>query len=158
PYNRTTVNPQNSSGQALDTDEQRMAFTGLLNALDGRGDKFSALDIWQWGMQGSNGSLWNINTQAPDQPNNLALAQMLSAFVGTAGYPLAGDFNRDGVVDMSDYVVWRNNLGKSVLAYDGADGDGNGVIDANDYAIWRSSFGSTSGSGAYVISAVPEPS
>jgi hypothetical protein len=155
PYNRTSVNPGNSSG-ALDTDEQRMAFTGLLNALDGQGNRLTTMDIWQWGMPGSNGSLWNINTTAPDQPNNLALAQMLSSYVGTAVYPLAGDFNRDGIVDMSDYVMWRENVGKYVLAYSSADGDGNGVVDANDYSIWRAHFGQVAGSGA-LAATVPEP-
>ena len=93
-----------------------MAFQGLINALDGRGSTLQAADIWQWYMDGSGGSLWNIDNTPPiDQPNNQALAQMLSSFVGTAVYPLAGDFNRDGVVDMRDYVMWRDNLGKNVL-------------------------------------------
>jgi hypothetical protein len=82
---------------------------------------------------------------------------MLSSFVGTAVYPLAGDFNRDGVVDMRDYVVWRDYLGKNVLGYSGADGDGNGVVDANDYSVWRANYGVGSGSGTSVVAAVPEP-
>lgn len=156
PYNHTSVNPQTSSG-TLDTDEQRMAFTGLLSALDGQGNRVTTTDIWQWGMPGSNGSLWNINTSAPDQPNNLALAQMLSSFVGTAVYPLAGDYNHDGVVDTRDYVMWRNSMGSNVLAYSGADGDGNGIVDANDYSIWRANFGNGAGSGVGGAAEVPEP-
>jgi hypothetical protein len=155
PYNRTSVNPGNSSG-TLDTDEQRMAFTGLLSALEGQGNRLTTMDIWQWGMPGSNGSLWNINTSAPDQPNNLALAQMLSSFVGTAVYPLAGDYNHDGVVDTRDYVAWRNSVNSNVLPYSGADGDGNGIVDANDYSIWRSHFGQAAASGT-LAGSVPEP-
>ncbi len=155
PYNRTTVNPQNSSGQAVDTDEQKMAFNGLINALDGRGDKFPAMDIWQWGMSGSDGSLWNMDTTVPaNQPNNVPAAQWLASFVATGILPLAGEYNRDGVVDAADYVLWRKNSGKNVLQYSGADGDGSGIVDLVDYNVWRAHLGAGSGVGAAV--AVPE--
>jgi hypothetical protein len=134
-----------------------MAFNGLLNALDDRGDKFKALDIWQWGMPGSDGSLWNINTVNANQPNNTALAQYLASYLATKVLPMAGDYNRDGIVDMRDYVVWRANEGAYVLQYSGADGDGNGSVDANDYDIWRSNFGLGGGGGAAVPGEVPEP-
>jgi enediyne biosynthesis protein E4 len=55
---------------------------------------------------------------------------------------LPGDFNTDGKVDMSDYVVWRMYLGT--------------VFTQDDYSTWRQYFGKTLaglGSG----SAVPEP-
>ena len=52
---------------------------------------------------------------------------------------LAGDYNRDGVVDAADYVVWRKTLGSDTeLA---ADGSRNGVIDPADYELWRANFG-----------------
>ena len=38
-----------------------------------------------------------------------------------------GDFNRDGTVDASDYVLWRKTLGSTVTLFTGADGDGDGV-------------------------------
>jgi hypothetical protein len=157
PYNRTTVNPQNSSGQSVDTDEQKMAFNGLMNALDGRANKFLATDIWQWGMLGSDGSLWNMDTTLPaNQPNNVPASQWLASFVGTADYPLPGDFNRDAVADAGDYIAWRKNQGKYVLQYSGADGSGNGIVDQTDYDIWRAHFGSPGGSGA-TSAAIPEP-
>jgi hypothetical protein len=158
PYNRTTVNPQNSSGQAVDTDEQKMAFNGLMNALDGRANKFLAVDVWQWGMPGSDGSLWNMDATLPaNQPNNVPVSQWLQQFVGSAVYPLAGDYNRDAAVDAADYVLWRKNGGKFVLQYSGADGNGNGVIDQADYNAWRARFAGTSGSGV-ATAEVPEPS
>ena len=158
PYNRTTINPQNSSGQSVDADEQKMAFNGLMNALDGRGSKFLAVDVWQWGMPGSDGSLWNMDTTLPaNQPNNVSTSQWLAQFVGTAVYPLAGDYNRDADVDAADYVLWRKNSGKFVLQYSGADGDGNGFVDQADYNAWRAHFAGTSGSGSGSASAVPEP-
>jgi hypothetical protein len=156
-FNNSSAAPQTTSG-SVDTAEQRMAFQGLINALDGRGSTLQAADIWQWYMDGSGGSQWNIDTTPPlDQPNNQALALMLQQFVGTATLPMAGDYNRDGVVDAQDYVVWRSSLGKYVLQYSGADGDGDGIIDANDFDVWRSHFGNESGGGAGLSAAVPEP-
>jgi cyclophilin family peptidyl-prolyl cis-trans isomerase len=77
-----------------------------------------------------------------------------------------GDYNRDGIVDSADYIVWRNSRGTSVtigsLAGNGADGDRSGVIDNNDYLIWRANVGnvrgiSSSGSGSGEGTSVPEP-
>lgn len=124
PYNRTAVNPQNSAG-TVDTDEQVMAFKGLNRALDGRKEDLGAIHVWQWGMEGSNGSLWNIAAGGPaDQPNNVALGQWLSGFVSAPA--LAGDFNRDGAVNAADYTVWRDNTDP-----------------ARDYQVWTERFGDT---------------
>jgi hypothetical protein len=62
---------------------------------------------------------------------------------------LPGDFNHDGTVDASDYVVWRKGLGT--------------VFGSDDYDVWRAHFGQTAGAGAAFPSteplsaAVPEP-
>lgn len=78
---------------------------------------------------------------------------------------LAGDFNKNGVVDAADYVVWRNTLNQTGVGLP-ADGNNNGVIDSGDYTVWRSNFGHTgsgsaSGAGASVLNnvagGVPEP-
>ena len=70
-----------------------------------------------------------------------------------------GDYNRNGIVDAADYIVWRKTSGQtgSGLA---ADGNGNNKIDTGDYDVWRAHFGQTfPGSGASTIekAAVPEP-
>ena len=74
---------------------------------------------------------------------------------------LAGDYDGNGIVDASDYIVWRSTLGTTVPAHSGADGDGDGMIGAGDYQIWSGNFGATSpgsGAGAFSLKAVPEPS
>jgi hypothetical protein len=71
--------------------------------------------------------------------------------------PLPGDYTRDGKVDASDYVVWRDTLGTSATFFSGADGNGSGAIDAGDYGVWRANFGRPSGGAAAGVSAVPEP-
>jgi hypothetical protein len=66
---------------------------------------------------------------------------------------VAGDYNGNGVVDMADYVLWRNGgpLQNEVSS--------TGTVDAADYDAWRTRFGNTSGAGSSLASgtAVPEP-
>jgi subtilisin-like proprotein convertase family protein len=78
---------------------------------------------------------------------------------------LEGDYNRDGLVDNSDYIIWRRALGSTVPNFDGADGSGNGIVDQADFDVWRANFGRTlpppPGSGSLVAqgsttSATPE--
>lgn len=79
-----------------------------------------------------------------------------SFFASTAPF-LPGDFNDDGVVNLADYTVWRNNLGASAgsLAND-IDG---GVIDTRQYETWKASFGGNLPSTASLSQShtVPEP-
>lgn len=73
---------------------------------------------------------------------------------------VAGDYNNDGMVNLADYTVWRDSLGGTTLANEGA-GISPGVVDAADYTFWKSRFGATSGAGAGALAAapasVPEP-
>jgi hypothetical protein len=69
---------------------------------------------------------------------------------------LAGDYNLDGLVDLRDFTVWRNNLGRAVAPYAGADGDGNGFINREDYLVWKRNFDGSLPS-ALEISAQPIP-
>ena len=63
-----------------------------------------------------------------------------------------GDYNKNGVVDAADYVLWR----KGDLA---ADSNGDTVVDQTDYDFWRARFGNPNpGAGAGLSStSVPEP-
>jgi hypothetical protein len=61
----------------------------------------------------------------------------------TAVASIAGDFNRDAVVDAADYALWRDGLGTTFMP--------------SDYNVWRSHFGQTAGSGSFALGAVPEP-
>ena len=72
---------------------------------------------------------------------------------------LAGDFNRDGVVDAADYLVWRENLGRAETAI-GSAGDGQNGVDAGDLTVWRSNYGRTAetASSTTTSTRVPEPS
>jgi hypothetical protein len=68
-----------------------------------------------------------------------------------------GDYNKNGIVDAADYVIYRKTLGQTGAGLP-ADGNGNGSVDPGDYTFWRARFGNTSGAGSGAISsAVPEP-
>lgn len=68
---------------------------------------------------------------------------------------LAGDYNDDGVVNLADYTVWRDNLGSQVeLPNDSTSGD----VSAEDYAVWKAAFGAAADAAAITASPVPEPS
>jgi hypothetical protein len=65
-----------------------------------------------------------------------------------------GDYNDDGAVDASDYVVWRKAETSTTVLPNDPHG---GTIGEQQYNTWRENFGSgldQPGSG----SAVPEPS
>lgn len=81
---------------------------------------------------------------------------MISATGGWNG--LEGDFDRNGIVDTRDYVVWRKSLGASHNLL--ADSDGDGVVEVDDLQVWNANFGRTgpaAGEGSVVTAAVPEP-
>src|SRR5207248_3254862 len=68
-----------------------------------------------------------------------------------------GDYNGDGIVNMSDYNFWRAAFGSSTIIYgSGADGNYDGVVNGADYIVWRNSFGA-GGSGTGLATAIPEP-
>jgi glucose/arabinose dehydrogenase len=68
--------------------------------------------------------------------------------------PIAGDFNRDALVDDGDYNYWRSEWGSTEeLAADGSD---NGVVDAADFVIWRKNNGAVAASIAEGAVAAPK--
>jgi hypothetical protein len=79
----------------------------------------------------------------------------LMATVSIIGIP-AGDYNRDGEVDASDYAVWRADFGSSSKL--SADGNNNNAVDAADYVIWRKNLSIDATSGLSLANTVPEPS
>jgi PEP-CTERM motif len=70
----------------------------------------------------------------------------------------AGDYNDDGVVDASDYVVWQKNVGQPAGTLPN-DNTGVAIGDAQ-YNLWKSNFGNAeagSGVGSAKSASVPEP-
>jgi hypothetical protein len=101
---------------------------------------------------------------SPSQPflvilnNGLDSDTLLTAALAINNAALvAGDYNRDDVVDAADYTVWRDTLGSTTML--AADGSGNHVVDQADYGVWKMNFGQIAGGArsANVGAIVPEP-
>ncbi len=74
---------------------------------------------------------------------SLIASQTIQVSIIDVSENVAGDYNRNGVVDAADYVLWRKAEGTVVPPSSGADGNGDGTVDANDYGVWRTNFGRT---------------
>src|SRR5437763_319335 len=53
-----------------------------------------------------------------------------------------GDINNDGIVDIRDYGIWRQQFGATDCG-NPADLNGDCLVDIRDYGIWRQQFGQT---------------
>ena len=71
--------------------------------------------------------------------------------------PVIGDYNGNGTVDAADNVLWRDNLGGPAAALMNRDPSNTGPISQADYNSWKARFGATTGGGAFLHAAVPEP-
>ena len=78
---------------------------------------------------------------APATPQPQATVQRGAGRAGQSP-TLLGDINNDGIVDIRDYGIWRQNFGQTNCG-NPADLDGNCIVDIRDYGIWRQSFGET---------------
>jgi hypothetical protein len=70
--------------------------------------------------------------------------------------PVLGDYNHNGIVDATDYTVWRDSLDATGAGL-AADGDGDQAITTADYDIWKANFGHAANAGAGDAATVPEP-
>jgi hypothetical protein len=92
-----------------------------------------------------NSTLMRANTSGQEIQTILTLPfqvrDMALRIIEASAIP--GDFNSNGVVDASDYVVWRDGFGTT--------------FDQSDYDAWRAHFSQTAGNGPIAIGSVPEP-
>ena len=72
---------------------------------------------------------------------------------GTTMIP--GDYDSNGVVDATDYVVWRDHVG--VPAETGTYHPAGGIIGQTHFAAWKDNFGATGEYGVFYDVLVPEP-
>ena len=98
-------------------------------------------------------SIWLDRVLTDEEARNLYCAAVGEDACAVAALP--GDFDKDGVVDGSDFLAWQANFGLAEGATQAqGDADGNGTVDGSDFLIWQANFGSEAGAGA---AAVPEP-
>jgi hypothetical protein len=114
----------------------------FLNAAGGVSQTFQQLILPELGP----GLQWNL-----DYGSRSLLLSVVSEV-------LPGDFNRDGLVDAADYVMWRKLEGQQVTPGTGADGNNDGWVDDGDINVWKTNFGRTASSVTFDnIENTPEP-
>ncbi len=144
---------------------------------DGSGDGsiyLTNLDAANGNGESADGSLWAATTE---DAQGAAIANPLfespipdyhAGDVGSPGVfgnvtpsPILGDFNDDGVVNLADYTVWRDNLGSTTPGVLNGVGDNggasSGIVDAADYLLWKTRFGSVASPSVSLTHGVPEP-
>jgi mannan endo-1,4-beta-mannosidase len=132
----------------------------LLNAY---GIKWSYASPWNWDFVKnqyaqagySEAQIQSILQKFLNDANIITLNE-LPTLPWSNSAPLPGDYNRNGSVDIGDYVLWRKTQGQTGWGL-AADSDLNGVVDAVDFAAWRANFGQSPGGGSIAGGAVPEP-
>ncbi|MCO6045237.1 lamin tail domain-containing protein [Aeoliella sp. ICT_H6.2] len=73
---------------------------------------------------------------------NWMASSVINGTPGTADtQALPGDYNSDGMVDATDYQVWKSYFGQVVAIGTGADGNFDGIVDLADYTVWRNHLG-----------------
>lgn len=140
----------------LFTADGTLQLTELAGAMFSEGDIFDVLDFDTAAGSFDNLVLPTLAAGLGWDASNLMLTGELA--VVAAG--LAGDFNDDGVVNLADYTVWRNNLGADEDVLPSGSGDGSGTVDAGDYTAWKLNFGMSNSASlsSNLPAAVPEPS
>ncbi|MBN1851573.1 MAG: hypothetical protein JW829_02580, partial [Pirellulales bacterium] len=85
-----------------------------------------------------------------DQGNHTSTFRVVVVQASEPPPPLAADFDNDGDVDGSDFVIWQNSFGVD----DGGDANGDGCTDKKDLLRWQGEFGHVNSTASAII---PEP-
>jgi hypothetical protein len=93
----------------------------------------------------------------PENPSNWRASHYYGGSPGGDGLPLMGDYDRNGVVNQTDYQRWRQSYGLTVPPGMGADGNGNGAVDTADFILWRRGMNSPAASFAVMAAATASP-
>ncbi|HYO23605.1 MAG TPA: dockerin type I domain-containing protein, partial [Lacipirellulaceae bacterium] len=73
--------------------------------------------------------------------NSSTAIGMLSSQTADRVFELLGDYNNDGYVNGTDFVLWQQTLGSTTDFR--ADGNDDGLVDSTDYTVWSNHIGNS---------------
>ncbi len=170
-WERTLVTPGSDEFYGLDVDDAGNIYVGGVRNMGNRTPvssdvyvaKYSPTGVRLWEKQfdfgisdrisrivvdGKGERIWIAGTIYGD--GVFGTDQNSDGFLAYLETPLlAGDFDGNGIVNQSDYNLWRQDFGSSNAA---ADANSDGVVNAADYTVWRDAM-----QAAGLGTAVPEP-
>lgn len=89
---------------------------------------------------------WTVFNSRWLQQNNAPIS--LDALLN----PIAGDYNRNGMVTTADYALWKASFGSSTAL--AADGNSDGRVNLADYVKWRNNLGATADTAPFLSNLV----
>src|SRR5262245_12654783 len=117
-----------------------LLLTGLLGSTPASGMPSGELRPASATVPSSEGAATGVSYAAAMRSDSLSVGRGM--ILAQRSSSLIGDINNDGIVDIRDYGVWRQNFGQTNCG-NPADLDGNCIVDIRDYGIWRQHFGET---------------
>ena len=137
---------------------------------------FGSDQIWSFEYDGTNlsdfqnrtsqvdpasGSITSVASFGEDAVGNLYILEIGGQIWRVTGPAVAGDFNRDAVIDGDDFTTWQAVYGTTAGASaTSGDADSDGDVDGADFLIWQTGFGTDAANpnGSLLgANAVPEP-
>jgi hypothetical protein len=132
---------------------------------------FEDADDWDAFNAGSNGAIDAVNGTVTIDSIWITGSGDVQLFLDNVSHNPAnmlaalipGDYDRNGIIEMADYDVWRAGFGGSVPPGSGADGNNDGMVDTGDFLVWSKHHSDAGGGSATPSSAsdgqssVPEP-
>jgi endoglucanase len=126
-------------------------------------------DVWEgWAWWGG-GPWWNSgsymfglgpsNNDYTDPAPSVEAAALpyLIPFMAPDVMDVAGDFNRDDLVNGDDLLLWNMSVGRAGLDL-AADADNDGAVTGHDFLAWQQTLGMTTPAAAQAAAAqIPEP-
>jgi MYXO-CTERM domain-containing protein len=158
----TNTNPTSPPIPALTFNPNTANLVGVRALVPGVGGATELLNITRGGAVTAQSSVAGLNaiefdcTGLPPTVTPTPTATATPTATPSATPCILGDINCDGIVDIRDYGIWRQNFGQTNCG-NPADLDGNCIVDIRDYGIWRANFGHTSGAAARTATPLPAP-
>ena len=135
----TTSQPSfNVTWSGADTSGSGVATFDVFVSVDGGAFTLSRDDTPSLSGQffGQGGHMYAFYSVATDNVGHTETAPTTADTSTTTTASEPGDYDRDGIVEADDYLVWRRSFGQTGPGR-AADGNQDGVVDAADYLVWR---------------------